>query len=289
MKDSLDGVLPVDKPAGPTSHDVVARARRALHMKRIGHAGTLDPFATGLLQLCLGRATRIAEYLSALDKRYHARIHLGIRTDTDDHTGSVLAEHDATGIDRATVEAALRAQLGSIMQTPPQYSAKKQSGERAYDMARAGREFTLSAVPVRIAELRVTSFAPPFVAVDVQCSTGTYIRAIARDLGAQLGVGAHLAELRRTAVGSVRVEDAIALEELDDAERVGQALIPPLDALGSMPRIDLAGDDIGHITHGRAVHAPAGVDGTVALAAQGELIAIGRIDGRWVRPKKVFL
>jgi tRNA pseudouridine55 synthase len=297
----LDGVLPVDKPVGPTSHDVVVSARRALGTRRIGHTGTLDPFASGLLLLCIGRATRIAEYISGLDKRYTALVRLGIATDTDDLTGSVTATRDPAGVSRAALEEALTAQRGPVLQRPPTYSAKKLGGERAYALARQGRDIELEPVPVEIRELRVTRFELPDVELEIECSSGTYIRAIARDLGDALGVGAHLVALRRTRVGGHHVESALTLDRLDDPAVVRAALIQPLDALAAMPRVDVGPDDAVSIRHGRALRAadvsvgPGGAAGTgnapvrVALAADGDLLAIAEADGQWLRPKKVFL
>lgn len=284
-----EGVLAVDKPAGPTSHDVVAIARRALRTRRIGHTGTLDPFASGLLLLCVGSATRIAEYVTAMDKGYTATVRLGVTTDTDDHTGAIIAEADAASVRRDEVDAALDAQRGDVMQLPPAYSAKKRAGERAHMAARQGRPLVLDAVPVRIAGLTITRFDPPDIELDVLCSSGTYIRAIARDLGAALGVGAHLTALRRTAIGGHSVEDAIPLDALGDEAAVSRAMIAPLDALDGMPRVALSADDVVHIRYGRAVRAPAAA-GTVALAAEGQLVGIGVADGAGtVRPKKVML
>lgn len=283
-----EGVLPVDKPTGPTSHDVVAIARRSLRTRRIGHTGTLDPFASGLLLLCVGNATRIAEYVTAMDKRYIATIRLGVTTDTDDHTGAVIAEADASAISRQQVDAALAAQRGRILQVPPAYSAKKRGGERAHMAARQGRPLVLDAVPVQIHELQVTRFDAGEVEIDVLSSSGTYIRAIARDLGAALGVGAHLTALRRTAIGSHRVADAVALDEMTDGDHVRDAMIPMLSALTGMPRVELSQEDLAHVRHGRAVRADA-MPGIVALAADGRLVGIGTADGSGVvRPKKVM-
>lgn len=284
-----EGVLPIDKPIGPTSHDAVAIARRALRTRRIGHTGTLDPFASGLLLLCVGSATRIAEYVTALDKRYTATVRLGASTDTDDHTGAVISRKDASAVTRAQVEAALEPQRGEIMQVPPAYSAKKRGGERAHMAARQGRALVLEAVPVRISELNITRFDGPEVELDVVCSSGTYIRAIARDLGAALGVGGHLTALRRTAIGVHRVDAAIPLESLTHDAAVHSGMIPPLDALAGMPRVDLPEDDVAHVLHGRAVSAVA-PPGTVALALHDRLVAIGISDGSGtVRPKKVMI
>lgn len=301
----IEGVLPIDKPPGPTSHDMVARARRALGTRRIGHTGTLDPFASGLLLLCIGRATRIAEYLSRMDKRYSAVVRLGVSTDTEDADGSIIAEHDPSGVGRDDVERALRSQRGDIMQTPPAYSAKKVRGERSYALAREGRAVTLEPVPVTIRALTITHFALPEVHLDIACSSGTYIRAIARDLGSALGTGAHLSALRRSAVGPHRVEDALSMEALSmeapsteapstearqaDPTAVRAALIPTLDALVGMPRVELTEDDIARIRHGRAIERDIDAAGIVALAAHGDLVAIAEAgDGR-IRPRKVFL
>ena len=286
----VEGVLPIDKPAGPTSHDMVARARRALGTRRVGHTGTLDPFASGLLLLCVGRATRIAEFLSGMDKRYSTVVRLGVSTDTLDATGVVTAEHDTSGITRAAVEDALALQRGAILQVPPAYSAKKIRGERAYDLARQGRDVELDAVPVTIHELIITRFELPDVHIDVTCGSGTYIRAIARDLGDALGVGAHLTALRRTAVGPHSVDGAVTAEDLDTRpDSVIAAMIPALDALGAMPHIALCDDDVVHIRHGRAILHDTDAVGAVALEAGGELVAIAEADAGRIRPRKVFL
>lgn len=287
----IDGVLPVDKPRGPTSHAMVAHARRALGTRRIGHTGTLDPFASGLLLLCIGRATRIAEYLSGMDKRYSAVVRLGVTTDTDDDTGQVTAERDAAGISAADVERALAALRGDVMQRPSTYSAKKVGGRRAYSLARQGRAVELEPVPVTIRQLAVTHIAWPDIEIDVTCSSGTYIRAIARDLGDALGVGAHLTGLRRTAVGSsYTVDRAVSADELvSDPDAVRRVLIPTLDALGSMPRVELSADDVAHIRHGRVLARDVDVSGPIALAANGELVAIADAAGGMLRPRKVFL
>lgn len=286
----IDGVLPVDKPVGPTSHDIVVRVRRALGTRRIGHTGTLDPFASGLLLLCIGRATRIAEYLTGMDKRYTATVRLGLVTDTDDATGAVIGGTDPGPITRADIERALDGLRGDIDQLPPAYSAKKVGGERAYALAREGRPLDLEPVRVHITELTLTRWELPELELDVQCSSGTYIRAIARDLGAALGVGGHLVELRRTAIGPHTVDHAVGLERIEsDPAATRTAVIPMPDALGTMPRIPLSGDDLANITHGRAIANGSAAMGTVALLDHGDLVAIGEADVQRVRPRKVFL
>jgi tRNA pseudouridine55 synthase len=299
---AIHGVLPVDKPAGPTSHDVVALARRALHTRRIGHTGTLDPFATGLLLLCVGHATRIAEYLSGMDKRYRAMVRLGIATDTDDHTGVVTAEADASAVTLSAVESALAPLRGAVLQTPPQYSAKKRAGERAYTAARQGREVVLSPVPVLVHELTILSFEPPFVELEVLCSSGTYIRSIARDLGVALGVGGHLTALRRMAIGPHAVTAALPVDRLAETGAAQRALLPIMAALPHLPRVDLDVETVAAVRHGRRVRlgnadiASAGEVGNegqadqhiVVMAAGDTMVGIGAVTAGVLHPRKVF-
>jgi tRNA pseudouridine55 synthase len=288
---SIEGVLPVDKPVGPTSHDIVAAARRALRTRRVGHTGTLDPFASGLLLLCSARATRIAEYLSGMDKSYRAVVRLGVATDTDDHTGAVIGTADAAAVERTAVEGVLAGLRGAIMQVPPAYSAKKRGGERAYAAARSGRVLVLDPVAVEIYELEILAFEPPLLTLHVRCSSGTYIRAIARDIGRSLGMGAHLSALRRTAIGTFSVEDALPADSLTDHAAVLRSLLSPVQAiaaLNAMPIVQLDAADIAAIRHGRAITAAGAARGTVALVARGELIAIADAGDDDVRPRKVF-
>jgi tRNA pseudouridine55 synthase len=283
------GVLPVDKPAGPSSHDIVARARRALGERRIGHTGTLDPFASGLLLLCVGAATRIAEYLTDLPKRYRAVMTLGAGTDTDDVTGTVIATSDSwRDLTAAAVEDVLRRQIGVVLQRPPAYSAKKVGGERMYKLAREGRAPVLEPVAVEIGALDIIAWAPPDVTFDVACSAGTYIRAIARDAGDGLGVPAHLSALRRTAIGTFLVDDAVSADALDDEAVVREAWITPLAAVAHLPLASLDDEAAEALTHGRAIAAP-GIPAGLAAAGVGDrLIAIVESDGRSLRPRKVF-
>lgn len=292
MSSSRSGVLPVDKPEGVTSHDVVAAARRALGTRRIGHTGTLDPFASGLLLLCVGPATRLAEYLIGLPKAYRATLRLGITTDTDDRTGEVVEESAGwQGLSREAVEAALETQRGRIRQVPPAYSAKKVAGRRAYDRARRGETVELAPVEVEIYRLEVVSIDLPEVVFEVECSSGTYIRAIARDVGAVLGVGGHLATLRRTRIGRHDVQDAVPLSRLDDASAVQSAWLSPLDALSHMPRIDVDAEDAAALRNGRRIRRPdrdAPEYVPLAIAYQEELLAVGDIEEGRLRPRKVF-
>lgn len=286
-----DGFLPVDKPRGPTSHDVVAVARRALGTRRVGHTGTLDPFASGLLVLCVGRATRLAEFFTGLDKRYEAVVRLGVATETADPEGEVVAESDAwRELDRPKVENALSGLRGSILQVPPAYSAKKVGGVAAHRLARRGVAVDLPPQPVTIHALDVTFFRPPELGLEIHCSSGTYVRAVARDLGDALGVGAHLTALRRTAVGSFPVTGALALDDLSVPERVSESWIGPLQALAHMPRVQVDAAGAGEVSHGRTVPCPEAAEASPAVAARGnELVAVGDVkDGRF-RPRKVFV
>lgn len=287
----LSGMLPVDKPRGPTSHDVVGAARRALGERRIGHTGTLDPFASGLLLLCIGPATRIAEYLTALPKRYTATIRLGTATDTDDLTGEVIRSDEGwRALDREEVEAALRAQVGTILQRPPAFSAKRVDGERLYRSARRGEAREVEPVEVRIDAIEILRYDPPEVEVRVDCGSGTYIRAIARDAGEALGVGGHLSALRRTRVGRFDVTDAVPLDRLSDGEAVRAAMLSPAAALDHLPTATLDAEGIAAIRHGRMVAAPdlADSDPLALLTPDGSLVAIGAAREGSIRPRKVF-
>ncbi|HST60644.1 MAG TPA: tRNA pseudouridine(55) synthase TruB [Longimicrobium sp.] len=286
------GILPVDKPVGPTSHDAVSAVRRGLRTRQVGHTGTLDPFASGLLLVCVGAATRLAEYFAPLPKTYVATMRLGQATNTDDHTGEVISTSDAwRDVTREGVEAALAEQVGEIQQVPPAFSAKKVDGQRMYDVARRGGEVDLPPVAVTIYAIRVLSMDLPDVAFEVECGSGTYIRAIARDVGAALGVGGHLRELRRTRIGPHDVERAVSMDGLGDAERVAASMISPADALSHLPRViaDAAGET--EIRHGRTLPAPGElhVTGPVAIvSAGGGLLAVGESAEGIVRPRKVF-
>lgn len=246
-------VLLVDKPQGITSHDVVARARRALGTRKIGHAGTLDPMATGLLVLGVEGATRLLTYVVGLDKTYEATIRLGVATDTDDAEGETVATTDAAGVTRAAVDAGVAALTGRISQVPSTFSAIKVDGRRAYDLARAGEEVQLKAREVTVsrfdvlAERRTDDAAVIDLDVVVDCSSGTYIRSLARDLGAALGVGGHLTALRRTRIGSFDVADATLVDDIADAPRMA-----PADAATAvLPRFDVTADEARDLRHGK--------------------------------------
>lgn len=280
------GLLLVDKPAGVTSHDVVSLARRALGERRIGHTGTLDPFATGLLLLCTGTFTRAVEYFHVLTKTYEAVMRLGRETTTGDASGETVMEApDRIAPAPEVIEAAVGALTGVTEQVPSTFSAKRVGGVRAYEAARAGTEVALAAVPIRVHEARVTRFTPPDVGFTVRVSTGTYVRALARDVGRELGVGAHLTELRRTRIGPYSVDDALPPADL--AAAAGSARVPAVDALGWLGRRDLTEAEATEIGHGRPIEAN-GAAGLIRLVEGGRLAAIGEGDGTTIRPRKVF-
>jgi len=288
------GALLVDKPAGPTSHDVVNWARRSLGVRRIGHTGTLDPFASGLLILLVGPVTRLAEYLSVLPKGYEALMRLGIRTDTHDSEGKTVAVQDfGVELTREKIEAELATFEGCGQQVPPQFSAKKVGGERMYKRARRGDTVQLAPVDVEIFEIRLTDFAPPEVGFTMTCSSGTYVRAVARDLGDRLGVGAHLTALRRTAIGAFSVDRAIPGERLREGPLADPThWVEPATAVGHLTTVRVEASASSRLFQGQAIpwseepHPEAG--SPVAVVDETGLIGIAEIrDGR-LAPKKIL-
>ena len=261
----------VTKPAGPTSHDVVDRARRALGTTRVGHLGTLDPFAEGLLVLVTGPATRLATFASAWTKRYEGTARLGVATDTDDASGRPLATSETwRELDRSAVERGLGRLSGVQEQRPPAYSAVKVAGERAYKRARRGEVVEPAARRVDVLELALTRWAPPDFDFRAIVSSGTYVRSLIRDLGQALGCGAHLTRLVRTAVGPFRLADASPAEGLTAAAAHGPEVL-----VAGLPRRDLTPAERAAVAHGRAVPAAGAPDGPqVALFAQGALVAV---------------
>jgi len=227
-----DGLIVIDKPEGPTSHDVVARLRRALGERRIGHTGTLDPLATGVLPLLVGRATRLAQFLSTDQKRYLATIRLGLSTTTCDREGDPIGEPvDPSGLTREDIEAALGRFRGTFSQTPPIYSAKKVGGMSAHRLARRGAAATLAPVPVTVHELTLVELSGADVRLDLNCSAGFYVRSLAHDLGAALGCGAHLRSLRRTAAGSLTLDEALPLADVEARPELARERLRPMSAL----------------------------------------------------------
>jgi tRNA pseudouridine55 synthase len=280
------GLVVVDKPAGLTSHDVVARLRRILGTRRIGHAGTLDPMATGVLVCGVGRGTKLLGHLALDTKTYTATIRLGVTTHTDDAEGEVLDVADATGVPDAAIAAGMAALTGAIEQVPSSVSAIKIDGKRAYARVRAGEEVVLPARPVTVSAFTLLARRGFDLDVVVECSSGTYVRALARDLGAALGVGGHLSALRRTRVGPFTLEHAQTLAALE-AE---PGAVVPLDAAVGLafPRRDLDASLAADISHGRALPA-AGMAGTYGVFAQdGHAIALVAERGEKARPLVVL-
>ena len=287
------GVVPMDKPHGPTSHDIVAAARRALGTRRIGHTGTLDPLATGLLLLCVGQATRLVEFLTVLPKSYRARARLGVRTATDDSEGQVETVSEAwRALTREHAERALAAFRGSILQIPPRFSAKKVGGEAAHYRARRGEPVALAPTAVEVRRLELVGWEPPEMELDVLCSSGTYVRALARDLGEALGTGAHLVRLRRTAVGPFTVATALAVADLANRDAVRQAWLTPAAALAHLPCVVVGAEEAERLARGQAVTAPRTADalesGPLAVLRDRELIAVAERRGDRLSPRKVF-
>lgn len=293
------GVLLVDKPAGPTSHDVVARARSVLDTRRVGHAGTLDPFATGLLLLCVGRATRLVEYLHLLDKGYEARLRLGRETETHDREGKEVSRSEGwREVTAGELEGALADHTGRIRQRPPVFSAKKVDGRRAHRAARAGEEVELAEEEVRVERLELAAWTPPDATIRATVGTGTYVRALARDLGRELGCGAHLRELRRTSVGPFVVERAAGLETLEEGRVPDDAWLAPAEALAWLPSRQLTGEEAERVSHGSrvpegrleppALEADDLAASPVALLRDGRLLAVAERIGGELQPRKVF-
>ena len=251
-------VLNVNKPAEMTSHDVVDAVRKILGVQRVGHTGTLDPQATGVLPLCVGRATRIAQYLTQADKEYLMTLRLGITTDTLDATGRETGRVEDVRVERADLEAILPRFTGEILQTPPLYSAKKFRGERMYRLARRGQEVERQPVTVRVHVLEMLEFAPPFVRLRTVCSKGTYARSLCDDIGRVLGCGGHLHQLTRTRSGRFGMDSAITLRQLEELAvqgRLGDALIPMAEALSHLPAVRVTPEAGRLILHGGAIPA----------------------------------
>jgi tRNA pseudouridine55 synthase len=298
VKNAISGALVVDKPVGMTSHDVVQAIRNGTGLRRAGHTGTLDPRASGVLVILVGPAVRLSEYVSASDKRYQAIIKLGGSTDTFDAEGLVTPSKDPVTVTEAQFETALQTFVGEIEQTPPPYSAVKVQGRKAYEMAREGEEVELAPRKITVHHLEVLEWAPPEVVIDVHCSSGTYVRSLANDLGVMLGCGAYLVGLRRTKSGRFSLRDSVPLRKLQEAFTAGnwyQYLIPAAEALGDWPAVELNPDEVEGVRHGHRVKVlgePAETK-VRGVSTQGELVALMEIaineDGsREWQPKKVF-
>lgn len=299
----LDGILNVDKPPGITSHDVVDAIRRVAGQRKVGHTGTLDPMATGVLVVCLGQATRLAEYLTAGTKRYRASVLLGTETDTYDLDGRVVAGGGRTDFSTDEIRAALATYRGEIAQVPPMHSAIKQDGQPLYRLARQGKTVEREARAVEVYELDIMDWAPPVLTIELACSPGTYVRSLAHDLGQSLGCGGTLATLVRLASGRFSLETAVSLGRLEEAFEHGQEeryLLAMDEALLEWPAIILGANETSLVRNGQGVarSAPEIAGGQPggepalarAYSPDGDFVAVVRHDeatGLW-RPKKVF-
>jgi tRNA pseudouridine55 synthase len=294
VNNAISGVLVVDKPVGLTSHDVVQIIRKGTNIRRAGHTGTLDPRASGVLVVLLGPAVRLSEYVSASDKRYQAVVRLGQSTDTYDSEGRITGGSSPVNITEDQFENELKSFIGEIEQVPPPYSAIKVKGKKAYDMARDGEEFDLAPRTIHVYNLDLLEWAPPEAVVDVYCSSGTYVRSLAHDLGEKLGCGAHLVGLRRTKSGRFTLRDAVPLRKLRESFDAGnwyQYLIPAAEALSDWPALELTNDQVEAVRHGIRIPSPA-MQSTWArgINEQGELVALMEFNAEtteW-QPKKVF-
>lgn len=293
IKNAISGVLVVDKPVGLTSHDVVQIVRKGTNIRRAGHTGTLDPRASGVLVILIGPAVRLSEYVSASDKRYQAIVRLGTTTDTYDADGRVTSSAPVN-ITEDQFEAALKKFIGEIEQVPPPYSAVKVKGRKAYEMAREGEEIDLQPRKIQVYNLELLEWAPPEAVIDVYCSSGTYVRSLAHDLGINLGCGAYLVGLRRTKSGRFTLRDAVPLRKLREAFEAGnwyQYLIPAAEALSDWPAIELNVEQVDAVRHGHRVPAQPEDKGMArGISQQGELVALLEFDAvtlEW-QPRKVF-
>ncbi|HVK13304.1 MAG TPA: tRNA pseudouridine(55) synthase TruB [Gemmataceae bacterium] len=281
----VNGLLVLDKPRGITSREALDRAARWFPRKtKVGHCGTLDPLATGVLVLALGTATRLVEYVQAMPKAYRTRIVLGATSDTDDADGTVTPT-GAGPVTEEAVRAALTKFVGEVEQTPPAYSAARVEGQRAHSLARRGEDVALAPRRVRIDAIDVRSFAWPELEADIACGKGTYIRSIARDLGAALGVGGYVATLRRLRIGPFAAEDGVTLDT--DAELARSKVQPLAAALSGLPPVAVSADDARRLRNGQTVAAVG--DGEIAVVEiGGDVVGVGRIHGGVLRPEKIL-
>jgi tRNA pseudouridine55 synthase len=292
----MDGVLNINKPSGVTSHDVVESVRKILHEKRIGHTGTLDPLATGVLVLCAGRATRIAQYLEAGEKEYKAIMRLGVTTDTLDAEGLILETRSYTPPDQRKIVDVVQGFIGSIMQRPPAYSAVKVAGVPSYKLAREGKAELLKPRPVTIYSIELTAFEDPVVSLLVRCSKGVYIRTLCAEIGDALGMGAHLIGLERTRSGRFSIDTAVTLGRLQEMMTAGIAeqVVTPIDeALSAFPAIRISEAETVRVLHGNQITCPSSFanitsDHIRIHSPAGRLLGLARIVAGVLKPELVF-
>jgi tRNA pseudouridine55 synthase len=277
----MDGVLVIDKPKGPTSFDVVRQVRGLLKVKKVGHTGTLDPMATGVLPLCLGEATKVAGFITEGDKAYDAVVRLGAETDTQDAEGKVVAEAPVPALTTALLEEVLGRFRGSFEQVPPMYSAVKVGGKRLYELARAGEEVERASRHVTVYELVLRDFSATQLRLSVRCSKGFFVRTLAYDLGRALGCGAHLEGLRRTSSGPFTLAHALPLADLatlvKEPEVLAKRLLPVSEALTDLPAVRVNAADAVRVSHGVPVEAPAHPGRVRVVGPEGALLAVAEV------------
>jgi tRNA pseudouridine55 synthase len=296
LKDFITGALVIDKPVGMTSHDVVKIVRNGTGIRRVGHTGTLDPRASGVLVVLIGPAVRLSEFLSASDKRYQASLRFGVATDTYDTEGKQVGETKSVDhIKEEDFQQLLKEYEGKIEQVPPAYSAVKVNGEKSYNLARKGEAVELKARMIDVYTLELLEWDPPEAVIDVYASSGTYVRSLANDLGNDLGVGAHLSGLRRTKNGQFTLRDAVRLQDLKESFEVGdwyKQLIPAAETLADWHTLELSPEDSEKIKFGKRIPAEPGSEGWArGLSEQGDLIALLEVvegEDLW-QPRKVFI
>lgn len=285
----MNGILNINKPAGITSHDVVSRVRKIAGMKKVGHTGTLDPFATGVLIVCLGKSTKIIRFLKD-DKEYIGEIKLGIKTDTYDVDGNIVERGDISGVTDDRIREQAKNFIGDIEQTPPIYSAIKVNGKKMYELARAGEEVEVKKRSVTIYHLEVLHIELPFVKIKVRCSAGTYIRSIANDLGENLGCGGYLHTLVRTKVGDFSIENSVDLQKLN-SDNIQEKLLNPNDFLAHLPFITMDNKETEIIMRGGFLENRWNVSGEWIrlLNAENKLIAIGEPRDDRIKPTRLLV
>jgi len=281
----MNGILVIDKPEGMTSHDVVLEIRKKFHVEKAGHLGTLDPMATGALPVCVGKATRIAQYLPNSPKEYSGEIRFGFWTNTYDREGSPASEEKPLASDAGAgeIREAMQSLTGVLDQAPPPFSAKKIGGVPSYKLARRNLAVEIAPSRIEVQQFELLGYEPPFARFRVVCSPGTYVRSLAHDLGQKLGCGAHLSALRRTRSGEFRVEDAVPLGQV-----VASNLISMDRLLTSWPRIDVSETDEVKVVHGNQIRADCAGDFARIFNKKGEFIAVASLESGWVRPRLVL-
>lgn len=295
----MNGILLVDKPTGPTSFDVVKTVRRAMGLRKVGHAGTLDPLACGLLVVCVGQGTRLVPYLMDSEKRYLTTVALGTQTDTDDSTGRVIAQAPVPTIDKESLATILEGFTGVISQVPPRFSALKKDGEAMYKKARRGEDIAPEPRNVTIHSISITRISRMEIGLDIRCGKGTYIRSLARDLAKALGTEGHLSSLRRTFTSGFDIVDAVHMDHLDNLAGRGELeskIISPADALHTYPRVEILPEDQLFVSDGRPIDAgnygvtrESDSGGIVCLTREdGLLFAIARLDEGQFKMERVF-